>query len=126
VTKDSDPPDPPRDAARALILARRRSFIATALASVALTSCDRNPLVCLEMAVPSIEPTPSAAASASASAEVVTEAPRPCLDVSPPEPPDEGQSGAPSTAPPTPTPRVCLSRRPPQPPPTVCLRRPVP
>lgn len=93
---------------RDLILARRRFFIASALAGVAISGCDKKPTVCLDVAVP--EPTTATTASASAVA------PGPCLDLPPPEPsvclemtmPEP--SAQPSSAP---APRVCLERPPP-------------
>ena len=87
---------------REAILARRKYFIASALAGVALGACsDKKPHVCLEMAPPD----PTGSASPQPEPQVCLSEPMPehtvCLDVPPPQP------------------QVCLSE--PMPEPTVCL-----
>ncbi len=119
--------DKKRKQARDVILARRQFFIASAMAGVALGGCDRNPAVCLDVAV---EPTPGSSlgpGTPSASTTVATPepsvAPTACLDM-PVEPsiclavPMPNDSAEPA-------PRVCLKRAPPPPDPSpkVCLRK---
>ncbi len=119
--KPSDEPEqaraPGSDAARparAIIMARRQFFITSALAGVALTSCeDRRlpPHVCLEIAPTPDPPPPAPTSSSSAEPElsIPTAAPTPCLELAVP-PPTPAPTGAPSAAPPPapPQPRICL------------------
>lgn len=128
----------PRDKSdRDAILARRRLFVTSALASIAVsqTRCDTVFKPCLEMSIdsgatsPTIclsppMPPPDASVSivtntdASADAGAGDAEPRPCLSVALP-PPDAGRdAGKVNIAPPTP-PRPCLS---PPPIPQPCLK----
>lgn len=105
------------------ILARRRFFIASAVAGVVATSCDRSPMVCLEVA-----PVPTSPGSGGG-----LPPPRPCLEVLPPEdastPASEDAGiGAADDAGKTSdkSPQPCLSVPAPRdasaPPPQVCLK----
>ncbi len=112
------PKSPSRD--RDAILARRKFFIASALAGIAATSCDKEPKVCLNIAQPQRED---------------AAAPMPCLEALP-KPQPEAQAAPPASATPTastpapdPTkpsePSVCLKvAAPPKPAPRprVCLK----
>jgi hypothetical protein len=122
----SDPAAPaaPVDAVakrdRASILARRKFFIASALAGITAASCNnKEPQVCLKVA---------------SEYEPETGAPEPCLAVQPEEDKDSAVVAAPSAPAPTQTtdpepaptqePQVCLKVAPPPPDPSpkVCLR----
>lgn len=122
----ADPGDPGSKKARELILARRRFFIASAVATLALT-CDKGrPDVCLKVYVPptpdpeqagSATPTPSAeppkasAAPADSGAPVQpggapapSAEPMPCLNVSETPAPPPTRAPRPKPA----EPRMCL------------------
>lgn len=77
---------------RDAILARRRFFVASAMASVVATACDRGPMVCLEVA-----PVPTAGSPDGGPP------PRPCLEIMPPE--DAGTASAEDAG----APQPCLS-----------------
>jgi hypothetical protein len=95
--------------ARDVILARRKFFVASALAGVAFGCSGKKPNVCLDMAQPAPEtstqpapvPQPTGAPQPTGEPQVCLSAPAPCLDMPPPEP------------------TVCLDVPPPQP--HVCL-----
>lgn len=102
---------------REAVLARRKFFIASALAGVAATSCDKGPTVCLNIAqtppedaavpMPCLEPpaSPEPHATAAPSSDPLLE-PSVCLKIAMPRSPD---AGAKTQAPaPAPKPRVCL------------------
>jgi hypothetical protein len=91
--------DKPRD--RDAILARRRFFVASAVAGVVATACERSPMVCLEVA-----PVPASGADAGPP-------PRPCLEIPPPDDASsaatENAAGSDAAADATsPRPHVCL------------------
>lgn len=118
--KDSD--------ARALILARRQFFIASALAGVAIAGCD-GPQPCLDVAPvdpPTPDPAPptsSAASSAAKPEPSVVPQPAVCLEMAP-VPERTAQPSATTGAAPQPAPRVCLKKvPPPKPTPKVCLKK---
>ena len=95
---------------RAAVLARRKYFIASALAGIATVACDR-PAVCLDVvAAPTGSTTPTAESTTAASStdtpkpthtadpeEVDAAPPMPCLEIAP-------------TPPPSTMPRVCLRK----------------
>ena len=114
------------DDARQLILARRQFFIASALAGVSLTACDRQPQPCLDISTVPIDPVPvdsSTPTATTASAHPST-APTVCLDM-PAEPHVCLEMAMPepstSASAPKPAPRVCLRKVMPPAPPRVCL-----
>ena len=118
---------------RDAVLARRRLFVASAMASIAVTQtrcdnpfrpclspavrADAEPMVCLS-APPDFDASVSITRDAGSDAEGATE-PQPCLSVAQP-PPDAGRDAAVKPPMPclSPPPRVCLSPVRPQP----CLK----
>ncbi len=89
---------------RDAILARRKFFIASALAGIAATSCDKDPKVCLNIAQPQRED---------------AAAPMPCLEP-PPKPQPEAQAEPTASASPTASTPVPDPTKPPEP--SVCLK----
>lgn len=104
-TSDSEAREPPKTARdREAILARRRFFVASALAGVVAAGCDKpEPQVCLKVApVPVDDGGPSPQPCLSEARPLDAE-PMPCLEVARPEP----DAGDPSSVI-EPEPRVCL------------------
>lgn len=116
---------PPRD--RDAVLARRRLFVASALASLSVleTRCD-SPRPCLDVA-PNVDATPEpclsqvvppldAAGDASATdVDAADATPVPCLSRAVPDALDAGADGGRVNLPPPKPPKVCLSLPPPMP-----------
>jgi hypothetical protein len=122
----ADQKKPDRDA----ILARRRFFVASAMAGVVVAACDRaGPQVCLEQMPPPTDAGPSSAPDSE-------RPPQPCLEIPPPVNEDAGSTTSVEDAtdagkdagkiekPPQPclTPMRPRDAGPPAPPPQVCLK----
>jgi hypothetical protein len=103
---------------RQAILARRRFFVASALAGLASAQCDNPFRPCLEVASPPGRPDAAVAPPAATTAAGAQDAapPQPCLEIAP-TPPD-----ASAIAPPAPAPTPATPEHPPQ----VCLKVAVP
>lgn len=114
----ADAKKPARD--RDAILARRRFFVASAMAGVVVTACDRvGPQVCLEQA-----PLPTDAGGSSVSPEAESP-PRPCLEIAEPaREEDAGAARVEDAGQKAPQPCLSVPRQPRDaaPPPTVCLK----
>jgi hypothetical protein len=126
---------PPDDSDRDVILARRRLFVASAMASIAVTQtqCESPFRPCLEPAIradagtmvclapprrdldASVSSTDASLSSTDASGDAPGDAPQPCLG---PKLPAAERDAATKPPRPEPPPRVCLS----QPPPMPCLK----
>ena len=122
------------DKARDIILARRKFFIASAMAGAALTSCDRKPDVCLDMPMETddsarrtrpAKPQPQPSADPNVCLDMPLPEPSVCLEVPPPDPSASASASASAAAePPRPAPRACFKALPP--PPKVCLKQAAP
>jgi hypothetical protein len=109
--KPGAPKRPAREDRRA-ILARRKFFVASAMAGIAVSGCKSEPQVCLKVATP---PGPSAQPTAgpgpTTSEDASTIEPQVCLEVAAPDVPRETDAGP--DEPPPPEPRPCLKIAPP-------------
>ncbi|MFO0567241.1 MAG: hypothetical protein U0263_16405 [Polyangiaceae bacterium] len=114
------------DRDRETVLARRKFFVASALAGVVAAGCERpGPFVCLEPAAP--PPTPDGGPSEAGGS--VEPPPQVCLEYAPPlredaaAPAPSESTGSVAPPPDAAPPEPCL-RVAPEPPPRVCLKVP--